>query len=327
MDVSEAIQKLGPIRDQFLVRFYTWSKAFSRREFDQSFPIVGRIKNASAQNLVFFANSLSFAEKHLLCSVLLKRFHERAVELLDDFPSVEDSALLERYSAAQRENVSRFEPSVRRSNKTSLRKILLRTMETLLGKPQQNSKDIWTYRSQVGSWTVETWIDTGGRRSFGYGHSIAAQDGIHLQHPISILGWMGISSQTDWFDLSEDDSRDAADCLLQACTYFLDAAPKLLEGLSHELPEVQVQYWRTLFTVKGHQKNGLTTLGSDEPELRKALRGRSAWSIPTSIIPQRLRKIGSHVAVVQDPSFTRENSDDPLALTPSYKHVRVEPDK
>src|SRR5258705_1477759 len=33
MDFPEANQKLHPIRDQFLVRFYNWSTEFSRREF------------------------------------------------------------------------------------------------------------------------------------------------------------------------------------------------------------------------------------------------------------------------------------------------------
>ena len=134
---------------------------------------------------------------------------------------------------------------------------------------------------------------------------------------------MGISSQTDWFDLSEDDYSEAADSLMQVCTCFLDAAPGLLDGLSHNLPEPEVCAWREAVTVKGHRQNGMTIVTLDTPELRKAFRGKATWDIPTSIIPERLRAVGSHFAIVQDPAFSRE-SPDPLAVSPAYRHVRVE---
>ncbi|HXM97102.1 MAG TPA: hypothetical protein VN982_01365 [Candidatus Dormibacteraeota bacterium] len=182
----------------------------------------------------------------------------------------------------------------------------------------------WTYHTQMGSWIVSTEIDTGGRRNVGYDHSIGALETMHLQDRISVLSWMGISSQTDWMYLSEDEADEAAECLGQLCGQFLSAVPKLLEGLSHDLPKLDVREWRDLFTVKGHRKNGYTIVASDTPELRKAFRGKATWEIPTSIIPERLRQVGSHFAIVQDPSFIRESAD-PLALKPIYRHVRVEP--
>lgn len=333
MDVTEAIQALHPVRDEFLIRFYRWSAEFSRREFEGNFPTIGRIKNPSLQKLIYFARSLIRTDRLLLCSALVKRGHQRAVELLEDFPSGKEELLFEKSRQARLTFIreiddARYKAVIRRPRKVPLRKILLKRLAPVLGEPQMIGDDRteWTYSSQVRCWTVGTWIDTGGMRSFGYHHAIDAQPAVYLHSSVSILGWMGIG-QTDWFGLDEDEYEEATKCLAQVCAICLNELPKLLDGLSHGLPEVEVRYWRTPFVVKQHRKNGLTTLGWLEPELQKAFGGKSAWEIPTSIIPQQLRKIGSHLIAVQDPSFTRENSEDSLALNPTYKHVRVEPEK
>lgn len=336
MDVPEVNEKLQPIRDEFLVRFYHWSAEFSRREFDRNFPTLRQIKNPSLVKLISFARSLGRTERSLLCSALLKRFHQRAVELLEELPSTEETVLFERSLEARRVYVpeidgAQYKAIIRRPNKTPLRKILLSKLAPVLGKPEMigGNREEWTYSFHIRCWTGETWIDTGGQRAFGYSHAIKAHGTVSLDSHISVLAWTGVSSQTDWFYLSEEEYSEAAECLVHLCTLFLDALPVLLDGLSHDLPEPEVRSWRTPFVVKGHRKNGFTILGCDEPELRRALRdrSRSAWDIPTSIIPERLRSIGSHLVVIQDPSFTRTNSEDPLALNATYKHVRVEPKK
>jgi|SRR5579864_7759062 len=333
MDVPEAIQRLQPTRDEFLVRFYRWSADFSRSEFGKNFPTISRIKSPSVQKLISFARSLIRTDRLLLCSALLKRGHQRAVELLEDFPSPEEEVLFERSREARLAYVpgideAQYGAIIRRPSKGPLRKILLERLAAVLGEPQMigSGREEWTYSFPVRRWTVRTWIDTGGARSFGYDQAINAQPTVDLQSSVSILGWMGIG-QTDWLDLTEEEYEHAADCLAEVCLVFLRDVPKLLEGLSHDLPEPEVRYWRTLFIVKGHRKNGFTILASDEPEFRKVLRGRTAWEIPTSMVPERLRKVGSHLVAVQDPSFTREQSQDPLATSFPYKHVRVEPDK
>jgi hypothetical protein len=325
MEIAEAIQKLQPVRDEFLVRFYHWSTEFSRQEFDRDFPIVGRINNPSVQAFLFFARSLVTEKRSLLCSGLLKKFHPRATEVLKDFPSVEESVLVDKCLEARRALRAQFGAIARPPSKAHLHKILTRRLGAVLGEPEeiQVSREEWAYSSRIRCWTVRTRIDLGGRRSFGYSHSVNAQYAVDLHGHVSILSWMGISSQTDWFDLSESDYDEAADTLLRVCACFLNAVPDLLDGLSHDLPELEVRAWREPVTVKGHRQNGMTIVALDTPELQKTLGRNAMWDIPTSIIPERLRTVGSHFAIVQDPAFLRE-SPDPLALSPTYRHVRVE---
>jgi hypothetical protein len=325
MDVPEANQRLQPIRDQFFVRFYRWSNEVSRQEFDEGFPFVSRIRNLNVLRLLNFTASLSRNERALLCSALLKRFHQRAVELLEDFPSLEEDALLNRYSAASDVQALQLAASAPGFRKANFRKMVLKKLGQVLGDPVEMApnRETWTYEAQIGCWMVRTGVDIGGRRNVGYGHTISAREAVHLQHHISVLSWMGISSQTDWIYLSEAESDEAAECLGQLCRQFLNAVPKLLEGLTHDLPEPDVREWRELVTVKGHRQSGMTIVALDTPELRKAFRGKATWDIPTSIIPERLRAVGSHFAIVQDPAFSRE-SPDPLAVSTTYRHVRVE---
>jgi hypothetical protein len=325
MEIADAIRKLQPVRDEFLVRFYRWSTEFSRQEFDRDFPIVGRIKNPSVQAFVFFARSLVTDKRFLLGSGFLKKFHPRATEILKEFPSVEETVLMDKCLEARRALRAQSGAIARPPSKAHLQKILTRRLGTILGEREeiQDSRDEWAYSSRIRCWTVKTRIDIGGRRSFGYSHSVNAQYAVDLQSHVSILSWMGIGSQTDWFDLSESDYDEAADTLLQVCACFLNAVPDLLNGLSHDLPEPEVRAWRELVTVKGQRQNGMTIVSLDTPELRKTLGRNVTWEIPTSIIPERLRTVGSHLAVVQDPAFLRK-STDPMALSPTYRHVRVE---
>jgi hypothetical protein len=325
MDIPEANQTLQLVRDEFLVRFYRWAKESSEEEYNAGFPSLSRIKNLSVLRFLNFVATLDETESTLLRSALLKRFHQRAVELLDDFPSAYEEAILKRYSLAPEVSPSQISPSARGLRKGDFREIVLKKLNPLLGDPidSPTDRETWSYQTGVGCWVLSTTVDTGGRRNVGYAHSIRARESVYLHEGISILSWMGISSQTDWMHLSQAETPEAAECLKNVCQHFSIAVPKLLEDLSHSVTEPEVRTWRELVTVKGHRSSGFTIVVIDSPELRRAFAGKATWEVPTSIIPERLRKIGSHFTIVQDPAFSRE-STDPLALSPTYRHVRVE---
>ena len=324
MNISEANQRLESVRDQFLVRFYAWAKLDAHRELSQGFPFIRQIRNLATLRFLGFVERLEERERSVFCSALLKRAHQRAVELEQSHLSEEEGALLHQYSQWNDAQVWELETQTRRVNRTRLRKILSKRLSPVFGVPNavMSHPETSVYEAQIRCWTVRTQIDMGGRRVLGYSHSIAAREFVHLHNNISILGWLGIS-QADWVYVEEQKQEELADCLARLCTHFLDSAEHLLEGLSHNLPEPEVRAWREPVTVKGHRKNGMTIVALDTSELRKAFRGKGTWDIPTSIIPEQLRATGSHFAIVQDPAFSRE-STDLLAVSPTYRHIRVE---
>ncbi|MPM91299.1 hypothetical protein SDC9_138427 [bioreactor metagenome] len=55
---------------------------------------------------------------------------------------------------------------------------------------------------------------------------------VQLHNWISFTGWLGISGRTEWTDLLDSDSPQAAKELAALCQHFLRVAPELLAGLS-----------------------------------------------------------------------------------------------
>jgi hypothetical protein len=317
MDVPEANQKLQPIRDQFLVRFYKWAKEDSRREFSEGFPFIRQIRNLTTLRFLHFAESLQKQERTALSSGLLKRSHQRAIELEHDFPTEEEEAVLNRYSNWKEDQAGELGSQSHRTKKAKFRKMLSGKVAPILGIPIEDApnRETSVYRTQINCWAVRTWIDTGGSRLVSYSHSVDARESVQLHDNISILSWLGIA-QTDWTYVQESEEGQVVECLVELCAHFVRAVPKLLDGLSHDLAEPDVREWRELVTVKGHRENGMTIVTIDTPKLRMASRGKATWDIPTSIVPERLRAVGSHFTIVQDPSFSRESAD-PLALSPT----------
>jgi len=54
---------------------------------------------------------------------------------------------------------------------------------------------------------------------------------ISLGKCISLNSWLGISSQTEWFDLTEPEFEQAAKLLATLCSHFFKIVPELLKGL------------------------------------------------------------------------------------------------
>jgi hypothetical protein len=325
MDAVEANAKLQPVRDQFLVRFYKWAREDMLRESREGFPFVRRITNPTAMLFLAFASPLREQDAAAFYSGIVKRSHRRAVELLQDFPSAEENVLLEQYRRHTLLARPVVPPRGPRTSRAKIRKALLRGLSPALGNPLELSanREMWMYQMPIGCWTLRTSIDTGGKRLLGYWHTIVAREPVLLHDQLSLLGWLGIS-QTEWTQAQEEDYAGIAECLVELHVHFKNALHRILEGLSHDLPEIEVRAWLELVTVKGHRKNGITIVLLNSPEARKTIGRKATWEIPTSIIPVHLRAIGSHFTLIQDPTFSRE-SDDPLAKELRYRHLRIEP--
>lgn len=87
----------------------------------------------------------------------------------------------------------------------------------------------WRYRLKVGSWTVETYIDTGGSfRQVGFSHAIKGPDETpFVQH---LTGGL-CAGTNEWNMLTDKDLPHVADSIVVLARHVIDSMPELLAGL------------------------------------------------------------------------------------------------
>lgn len=324
MEIPEANDKLQPLRDEFLVRFCVWAQEDSLREVKEEFPFLRRMGNDAANEFIEFAERLSKSERMLFAEAMVKRFHPRAVELLKTSISSDEISLIRLFTDWRRAQGWNAQQKQKAGNKAGFRKLLAKKLIPALGEPVavQSTREVWVYQQEIGCWLVRTWIDTGGRKALQYSHSISAGEFVPLLANTSFLSWLGISA-SEWPIVEEGKEEATASCLVDLCSHFLFAAQGLLEGLRHDLRELRVRFWREPVAVKRHRRNGTTVIILTSPALQKTLGGRATWEVPTSMIPEKFRAIGSRFYLVQDPDFTQPPGD-PLTGIAVYKHLRIE---
>jgi hypothetical protein len=272
MEISEANELLRPIRDDFLVRFYLWAKADSAREFSQDFPFLRRIRNEAAIRFVEFAGRLNHGEKRIFSGAMVKRFHTRAVELLNDQPSNAGLAIINLFTDWRRAQDGSAVTNRSVANKIRFRRLLIKKLVPIMKDPiiLHASHESWVHQQEVGQWLIRTCIDIGGRKSLQYSHSISARESVPLLDNTSLISWLGISAG-DWPLVLAGEEESTANCLVDLCSHFLEAAPALLKGLVHDLPEPRVRSWKQRVMVKRHRKNGFTTIVLDSPVFQRTV--------------------------------------------------------
>jgi hypothetical protein len=121
-------------------------------------------------------------------------------------------------------------------NRRIFRKYIKAALGPILGSDYENwGGGNWRYCTTIGQWKVITWTDTGGKfHQVSYDHAIQVSKTQRLfEGGLSIIRWYGIAnSNTDWNDLKDEDAEQVAESLAKIIKHFLDAAPKLLEGLT-----------------------------------------------------------------------------------------------
>ena len=230
------------MRNEFALRFYGWALRDARREFEQGFPFLNRIRSNVAVAFVDFVKKLPQDDWAIFRDALIKRTHHGALVLMGEKMMPTEEELLERFRAAMLASTMDVEDlrgkmptDERRAANKKLKKLLTEKLGTVLGESRENwGGGVWRYRSTQCGWLFDTYVDLGGRFQLRYDHVLSARDHVPLQSNISILTWMGIG-QTSWAGMQESDIADAADCLAALCSHFVAALPQLLSGLSPKL--------------------------------------------------------------------------------------------
>ena len=231
---------------EFLVRYYWWSLEEIRREVSAGFPFLKSFKSGVPQRFLSMMQSASQIEAVRLLIALNKRRMKTAVESLGEHLTDEEASLCGEFfrmvgptpdelHRTEQQLVDGMEASINRIQfANSIREQL---DPVFRGKLRKAGKYSWKYEAVSEGWIINTWVDTGGKHhQLDYSHSIGTSGHRFLHENINVLSWLGLSGSTQWYDLTENETREASTSLTRFCMHFMEAVPKLLKGLSLEPP-------------------------------------------------------------------------------------------
>ncbi len=237
----------GPVRqvdppaiDAFSVRLYEWSRDQFRQEIRDSFPLLRRIRNTTVVATLgdFFGRTLNECDE--LAVALMKRFHPRAVELLNIRATPHELELVrsldEMRSGPNRPNAARELEAAHLRAKPNARAVLRvarKHLDPLFGRAPESEFGTCRYRTSIGPWTFSTeLIVNSGVRGIDYFHFVEGDRLSQLYAGINICSCFGISSSCANYVTSPDEAEIAAQVTRDCVARMLDAAPQLLDGIA-----------------------------------------------------------------------------------------------
>lgn len=235
---------LDEAKFKFEERYYLWSKELLKREFSDGFPLLKSVKGTLAQHYLRILEQLNKHQAYPMAYALMRRGTRKEIlDKWDDAFTEKDQEYVDLYlrmgqiedhkDAMQRSPFKFMQK--KKFNRRIFRKHIKSALDPVLGSDYKNlGGGLWRYCTSVGIWNIVTDIDTGGHHPLFYDHVIQISNVLCLSEctSLSLLRWFGIASGTDWNNLVDEDAEPVAESLAKIVKYFLEAAPKLLEGLT-----------------------------------------------------------------------------------------------
>jgi len=250
--VSDKIRRMNAIQKAFTLEFYRWALKDAQREYSEGFPLLRRIKSTTMTEYLEFVDKLSTSEKRNLRIGMVKATHVEGAFLAGNKLTESEDKLIKRHQEQNRRFdrllgpisvLSRSEekrmkelPSGSKKyqiDRQELRAVLKKELSPILGEHIETfgSNLEWQYSKPVGSWTVSTWVDTGGRLAqLSYHHVVSLRPHVYLVDYTSILSWLGIPG-TYWNLLTKADIPHAAKSVALLTSHFIKAISKLEKPL------------------------------------------------------------------------------------------------
>ena len=231
---------------QFHERYYCWSLQDWKREISEKFSLLRSISDNNARLAIRLMRTVGEDQQWLLAKALTKRFRKVILAHWGDKFTKEDKRFedlfmqeLSRASLIEPTYPNIDKPQAPKLDQKHLKSCLHRTLAPIIGEPYEDlGGGLLRYRTLIEPWQIVTYFDIGGRfHQLSYGHDIMGSEYVYLARSISLLEWLGISSQVMLQGIYNSDVEPTAKALSKIIKHFMDAAPKLLEGLSPDLKE------------------------------------------------------------------------------------------
>jgi hypothetical protein len=245
-------------KKEFDIRYYRWAMSEFEKEIEGSFTTLRLFKAGSSWLTFQFMLKLSKRDQLILARSLLKRFHPNAVKALSETCSIEEESLRSRRDAAFSNILSLGEEirarkkagePIKLAKKGKLRKVITAKFKAAFGDQCINlasveEEDDLAFKIKRGGWIVNTFFDFGRRETvLSYSHNIVSEKTFPYRNTriAMVMGWgmsfnsyLGISSQTEWHSLTQEEIEPACTLALKLCSNFFHVLPELLNGLGCE---------------------------------------------------------------------------------------------
>lgn len=229
----------------FAERYYHWCVEQWRQELKDDYPHLRASRCETALEAIDVFETFSREERWQTATALVRRKIQGLFEGFDNLYTEKDQRLVQKYwkitNDIHQKNISdagcdssgfMIQPRI---NRLHFRKAIRDAVKPILGEYEDNGGGVWIYKNQIGGWTVRTEFDTGGNfHQLCYSHGIILSSREELLSNISLTDWLGISGQMDWRTLSEADIKPVSQFVAEIVSYFLHAAPQLLDGLASD---------------------------------------------------------------------------------------------
>lgn len=234
---------------EFYRRYYFWCLEEWKYELKENLLRLKETEIWFSKEVVSILNEIPSDEVWNLCKALVKRFFadklvfwkesfteqdQKYVQIYFDMLDKKKGGNIANYSSKEEFLGDLKGRILQKTPRKVVRKKVVESLYTVLGDISEKHGTVeWVYETEIGPWKLYTWIDTGGRsRQLGYNHSIMHTVTDRLIENTSFLSWLGIcGGETMWNNITNDNIDQVVSSLTNLVAHFVNAAPKLLEGI------------------------------------------------------------------------------------------------
>lgn len=229
---------------EFFKRYYEWSLKDWKREIDEGFKLIKMLNDPASIHLIEIMANINYEQKLQMARSLVRNVNQLQLASINEQYSEEDKQFNLFYTESFRRYNNEeglktpYEVSEYRLTKSFDKQRFLRCLINKL-KPALNKPESpvtgggFEYKTSVGKWYIWTIVDTGGKyHQLTYEHHIINSKGKMLFGGISFLRWLGVSGQTMWQYLGNEDIERVSDEFSSIIQQFMNSIAHLLSGLS-----------------------------------------------------------------------------------------------
>jgi hypothetical protein len=244
---------------EFDIRYYLWSISEFEKEIEESFPTLRLFKAGGPWKTYQLMLKLPKSDQLILARSLLKRFHPNAVKSLGEICSPEEQMLRSRRDTAFSNIVSfgdeilarkKAGEPIKLASKRKLRNVITTQFKTAFGNEcidlarADEDDEMLRFKMKRAGWIVKTIFYFGRSQAIlNYSHNVESEKtfpvdggemGMGMGGMMSFNSYLGISSQTEWDYLTEEEIEPTCAVVVKLCAHFFDVLPRLLKGLECE---------------------------------------------------------------------------------------------